>query len=477
MRVLYIGFFVGLIYSNVSAHDEILIGEKVQLESAILNESRELWISTPSNYQKSNEYYPVLYLLDGDSNFRHTSATAEFLAASNRIPNLIVVGVLNTDRARDLTPPSQNPDEVLNYLTHGGADNFQLFFENELFPFIENTYRVRPYKILIGHSLGGLFAVHTLTTRPDLFNAYIAISPSLRWSNQVLVNQAEQFLKSSQRLEVDLYLTIANEGGSTLAAFRKLTGVLGEYNPSGFRWKFEHMPEEHHGSVALRSTYYGLESIFDGWSLEKSFEAYTIGGLAALENAYLSGGTRFGYERSYSKTLLLQIASQLIDTNRISEADQLVTKEFDAVPPSYFLNLLADKYRERGNSARAQELYGSSLLNNPTDVVARTRLEKMGIDPTPYIKEFSVDVATLERYVGEYQLQPDFNFTIFLEGLKLYAEGTRQRSTELVPISETRFSMAETDSQLEFVIEFGARANKLVLHKFGVEMEAPRIEK
>jgi predicted alpha/beta superfamily hydrolase len=52
---------------------------------------------------------------------------------------------------------------------------------------IDRTYRSRPYRVLVGHSLGGLFAVYALMTRPDVFQGYIAISPALWWDDQSLV--------------------------------------------------------------------------------------------------------------------------------------------------------------------------------------------------------------------------------------------------------------------------------------------------
>ncbi|PCJ22620.1 MAG: hypothetical protein COA96_13845 [SAR86 cluster bacterium] len=468
-------WIIYLVIPAVAIAAEIGIGEKVYIDSEVLGETRELWISIPENQLNSEERYPVLYLLDGDSNFRHVSAVAEFLAASNRIPHLIVVGVLNTDRGRDLTPPSTDPDDTLNFPTHGGANNLQEFFKSELFPFIEKNYRVRPYKILVGHSLGGLFAIHTLTTRPELFNAYIAISPSLHWSKQGMVNQAEKFLASTNELQVDFYMTTANEGGSSLAAFRKLAGALGEHNPRGFRWDYNHMPEETHASVALKSLYFGLESIFNGWSLDKAVEVYKIAGIEALEAAYQSGGQRYGYERALSNPLLLQIASQLIDLNQLDQAAQLITEDFDAVPPSYFLNLLADKYMEYGNSVRAKVLYESSLINNPSDALAKARLVEMGIDPSTLITEVLVEEEVLQSYVGDYQLQPNFVLTIFIDSSKLYSQGPGQRAAELVPLSSSRFSMTGDDSQIEFFSAVGIEASRLVLRKFGMEMEAVRL--
>ena len=85
--------------------DPIVIGNKRQIESKILNETRPLWISTPSSYDAGEERYPVLYLLDGNAHFHHTTGTVGFLSSNDRIPEMLVVAIPNTDRTRDLTPP------------------------------------------------------------------------------------------------------------------------------------------------------------------------------------------------------------------------------------------------------------------------------------------------------------------------------------------------------------------------------------
>lgn len=459
-----------------TSNQDIVIGHKANIESKVLGETREIWISKPRGDTKSSTSRAVLYLLDGDSNFRHTTAIAEFLASSNRIPELLVVGILNTDRGRDLTPHSSSQDDLATVRTLGGANNFQVFFEDELFPFIEENHNTHPYRILIGHSLGGLFAIHTLTTRPELFNAYIAISPSLRWSDQALVTQAEQYFSSISSLPVDVYLTYANEGGESLSAIRKLSGILGEYSPQGFRWQFKHMPEEHHGSVALRSTYYGLESIFNGWSTHNALETYQIGGVDAVRRQYREGGQRFGYNRTLSNISLLQIANQLINLTELDDATRLVTEELDVTPPSYFLNLLADKYEEAGEPAKAVALYKQSLANNPSDQASKSRLEELGVDVSQIVNTVTVSTETLASYEGQYQLQPGFVLTIFLEGAKLYTQGTGQRATDLVPITDKLFSVTDGDAQMEFVRNGSGEVERLVLHQAGMEMAAPRIK-
>jgi predicted alpha/beta superfamily hydrolase len=158
----------------------ITIGEQLNIDSGILGEQRSVIVGLPESYSASNTSYPVLYLLDGASHFNYISGVVYFLAANDFIPEMIVVAVNNTDRNRDLTPPSQAPLDLRNAPTLGGADNFQRYLAEELMPWIETNYRTQSYKVLMGHSFGGLFAIHTLTTRPELFNAY--------WTSQSLLD-------------------------------------------------------------------------------------------------------------------------------------------------------------------------------------------------------------------------------------------------------------------------------------------------
>jgi len=105
-------------------------------ESKILDEKRRIIVSKPAGYDTNNKRYAVLYLLDGDSHFHHTTGLVEFLSRNNVMPDTLVVAVTNTDRTRDMTPPIET--KPANSPTAGGADNFIKFFQDELFPFIES---------------------------------------------------------------------------------------------------------------------------------------------------------------------------------------------------------------------------------------------------------------------------------------------------------------------------------------------------
>lgn len=149
------------------------------------------------------------------------------------MPEMLVVAIENTDRTRDMTPPTQEPRFAERMPTNGGAAGFRAFIADELVPWLDENYRTRPYRILVGHSFGGLFAIDFLVTRPDVFNGYIAISPSLQWNEQRLLDRVEAFFDDTDELNASLFMTAGNEGGGLVGGARKLAGILEEKAPAG----------------------------------------------------------------------------------------------------------------------------------------------------------------------------------------------------------------------------------------------------
>lgn len=256
--------FVGYSQKNIS------IGFTETVYSKILDEDRTLEIHVPKNYEKSNKIYPVLYLLDSYLNFRHAVASAEFLNFDDRVPEMIIVGIRNTHRNRDLTPQSSklDPKELERLGTVGGADKFIAFIEKELMPHIENKYRTAPYKIISGHSLGGLFNVYTFFKHPELFNAYIIISPSLWYPNDIISQKLDDVFPETSLINQTIYMTLANETndnmrGNVIKLSKKFENYINTNKDTDFRFKYNPMPEESHLSVGLPSVFFGLRYIFE----------------------------------------------------------------------------------------------------------------------------------------------------------------------------------------------------------------------
>src|ERR1043165_4553877 len=221
--------------------------KKFAIKSSVLGEERIILVRTPVGYETNNVRYPVLYMTDGDAHMIHTASTIEFLTQNGRISDLIVVGVTNTDRTRDLTPvksTNKTPNGELQFPTSGGADNFLKFFETEFIPEIEKDYRVQPYRIFAGHSLGGLFAIHAMMTKPGLFDAYIAVSPSLQWENGEALKRAQDFLSKQKEMNVTLFTSIGNESGPIGECFDRFKEAMAKTNIKGFDWQAERFADE-----------------------------------------------------------------------------------------------------------------------------------------------------------------------------------------------------------------------------------------
>src|SRR5580692_6186874 len=183
------------VYATTEKAEPFVIGEEFEIESKVLAETRTYIVHTPPSYKSGKDAYPVLVLQDGDGHFAYTTSAVDMLSGNGRIPPMIVVGIINTDRARDMTPtkPASGFGGAPWIGSAGGADKFLAFIADELLPTIDHNYRTRPYRVLIGHSFGGLFAVYALLNRPEVFKGYLAISPSLWWDDQILVRTAQPF--------------------------------------------------------------------------------------------------------------------------------------------------------------------------------------------------------------------------------------------------------------------------------------------
>src|SRR5580693_3282418 len=105
VRRLLFAAFVLSVLAVASAQDIAPpIPQKLVVHSNILNEDRVVWVRTPHGYELVKDPLPVLYLTDGPGHINEIGNSIDFLVDNGRMPALIVVGIANTDRTRDLTP-------------------------------------------------------------------------------------------------------------------------------------------------------------------------------------------------------------------------------------------------------------------------------------------------------------------------------------------------------------------------------------
>jgi predicted alpha/beta superfamily hydrolase len=261
--LLFILFICNVV--NLSAQDGYsVIHDSIQ--SKILNQNRKVSIFLPEGYDTVNTRFPVIYVLDGEGRDQHTVPTARFLFMNHKMPQAIIVGVMNIDRNHDFLPDSSKAAP-----TGGGADNFIQFFDKELFPYINKNFKTEEYKVLIGHSYGGLFAMHVLLTQPDLFDSYIAIDPSIWYNNVKLVMSAEMEFAKTKNWDRSIFITGREGGGLKDMGIVPMDSLLKTSAPKDLNWKITAYSDEDHGSVTFKSVYDGLRFIFDTGGALKVF--------------------------------------------------------------------------------------------------------------------------------------------------------------------------------------------------------------
>ncbi|MCH2216017.1 MAG: alpha/beta hydrolase-fold protein [Flavobacteriales bacterium] len=245
------------------SENEFTIGKAIKIKSPRLDETRNLNIYIPqSYYQDSLKSYPVIYLLDGsrDEDFIHISGIVQFGSFNwiNILPESIVVGIGNVDRNRDFTYPSQNKLDQKEFPTSGRSENFIAFIEEELQPFIDSSYRTTEMKTVIGQSLGGLLVTEILFRKPNLFDNYVLVSPSLWWDDERILGRDLTSFGSIK----SVYIAVGKEGELMERTAKELFEKLKKNLPENTSLYFEFLEDKTHGDALHIAAYSAFEKIF-----------------------------------------------------------------------------------------------------------------------------------------------------------------------------------------------------------------------
>jgi|HubBroStandDraft_1064217.scaffolds.fasta_scaffold00249_10 predicted alpha/beta superfamily hydrolase len=432
--------------------EPFIIGEKFQIESKVLGETRTYIVHTPPSYKSGKEAYPVLVLQDAEGHFAYTTAAVDMLSGNGRIPSMIVVGITNTDRTRDMTPtkPATVIDGVPGAQSAGGADKFLSFIADELLPTIDRNYRTRPYRVLIGHSLGGLFAVYALMNRPEVFNGYLIISPSLWWDDQALVKTAQPFFSAHKDLRADIYMTMGSEGQQMLGGAWKLAAVLEESKLPDVRWQFKRSPEEDHGTIPFMSTYEGLQAIFAGYRIANPIALFDEGGFAAFERHYADVSKRLGYTVEVPAAVYRGMVWELANRGRFAEAEEIGKKMLELGPKdTTALAALAQVAAMQKDDARAIGYLTQVLQLYPGNTQARATLVHYKVDVDKIVPTLELPAKGVAPYLGEYRFKDELVKVTYEKG-KLTGTSPVGKKCELRALTQTKFYCIDAEVELQF---------------------------
>ncbi len=238
-----------------TASNVIGMGHSYQIKSKTFNDDRGLTVRLPAGYAETpDKSYPVVYLIDGgvDQDFLHIAGIHQSRDMNWSFEPFILVGVETLDRAFELTPPHDDPNgyrELIGTMP-GGAAQFRQFIQTDVMPWVDGQYRTNAQKAVIGESLAGLFIIDTLLKRPNLFDDYISISPSLWWNETRPVQNLKPVFDKFPEGDRRLYLSMADEGFLMREGLNQLVSSLQTSAPKDLKWTFfDRSNSEHHGSI------------------------------------------------------------------------------------------------------------------------------------------------------------------------------------------------------------------------------------
>jgi len=374
MKTLIFTCYLSTILLSLQAQtsNSVNIGAIDSIHSKVLNEQRKIWVHLPpsASWDKKKKY-PVVYVLDAEKCFTSVVGMIDYLSSVNGndiCPEMVVVGIPNTNRTRDLTPTRVTSGLFINddmAKNSGGGEMFTAFMENELVPHIDSIYPTLTYRVLLGHSLGGIMAINALVHHKNLFRGYVAVDPSMWWDQQKLLREARQTLQSDTYPGVSLFLGMAN----TLPPGMDTTSIKNDTNSGtihsrsilqlrdyimgsrgGLKANFKYYNEDSHGSVFLIATYDALHFIFKDYALK--------------------------IQDSYFIDPAFPLASYLKDhfENLTSEYGMTAEDGSKLLPPEDLVNNLGFFVLGKNEFDKAEAMFKMNIINYPKGPVAYTYL-------------------------------------------------------------------------------------------------------
>jgi predicted alpha/beta superfamily hydrolase len=383
-------FIVTVFFSTGQTENKVILGNIDNIDSKILNEQRKIWVYIPhdgANDIYSRQRYPVVYLLDGDAHFYSVTGMIQQLSSVNGnsvCPEMIVVGIPNTNRTRDLTPsysnsslPHTDSDMIKN---SGGGEKFMSFIEKELIPHIDSLYPTQPYRMLIGHSLGGLTVMNALLHHTNLFNSYVAIDPSMWWDNQNLLKQSGSILNQKKFAGKTLFLAVANTMApgmdtmhvvsDTVASSIHIRSILQlatilKSNPNNeLHWNWKYYNDDDHGSVPLIGEYDALHFIFSYYKMPQlgNLNDNSLKTDSLIRAHFKNVSEQMGFQVLPSESLVNGLGYGYLQNKMFDKAFAFFNMNITNYPESSNVyDSMGDFYDAKGDKAKAIEFYNKAL--------------------------------------------------------------------------------------------------------------------
>jgi len=239
----------------------------ITISSKAFDKERKITVYTPEYYNSSSDQkYQVVYVFDAqwDVIFNLVSAINSHLSGTGNSQDFIMVGIHTEGRAREFTPTPVDKRTQENWGKNNPVGESALLDQHlleEVIPYIEKNYRVLPYRIGIGHSLGATYVLNAMTETPELFNSYIAISPNLVYDYGSILDRMKKKLPTIKALNSFMYVSVGNQGNMENrfgGGIKVLDSLLQTTSIEGFYYKFDYLDDTNHSTSFTKGIPNGL---------------------------------------------------------------------------------------------------------------------------------------------------------------------------------------------------------------------------
>jgi hypothetical protein len=363
-------------FQEISDGDPVSIGVFRQLHSEILGEDRTLLITLPEDYDESSMSYPVLFVLYGDQirgYYAEAVHVVSRLSGEGSMPGMIIVGIANVERYRDLSPARHRGQP-------SGIEPFSRFVVEEMMPFIAGEYRTKDYRVLMGPQAGAAFGLYTLAKRPGLFDAFLIENPFRSTSvHDVLMPMMEDLIDEGLPSYTFLHLMYADREGfleksAEIEYVHDFENMVVGKQPLNLTLS-THFVENIEDFIPPLMIKEGLRELFREYRFPEDRE---VRGLTDITAYYAALSERFGFEVDVPASLLASSADELSGKGENDSAIEVLEYLIDIYPASldgYWR--LANIHRVKGDRQIAIEYYRKCLELMPNMRPARDWIEKL----------------------------------------------------------------------------------------------------
>lgn len=381
----------------------VSIGTYRTLHSRVLNEDRTLLVNLPEGYDETTINYPVLYVLYGGQvrgYFAESVHIVDRLHGAGLIPPLIVVGVRNVDRYRDNLPVNREGEK-------GGAENFLKFFTDELVPFIDESYRTKDLRILLGPQAGASFSLYALMEQPGFFRVNIVTNPFWnRSSREYLLTRAGDFSSNEGSSQSFIFITCktGDDDQETMKHLNRLTAIFEEGKKTGLTLILHSRDkEEADGIIPSPGLREGLEAYFKDYRFPEDKD---VAGLEDLKRYYHNLSQEYGYEIDIPEITLIRQGDRLQQRGKDEEAKvfyEYVTEHYPQNLDGY--HRLAELHRRMGDYGRSIENYERFLERRQEPFIEQRliSLRRYVNESAAHVIEQSINDSGVDAGVAKYQ--------------------------------------------------------------------------